>query len=75
MHLIWGAKEVMFKIYGKGKVDFKTDLKVGPAVNGERSGIQGIINKNDFKAEIEIYYLKLEVSMLVWAVGSRPIID
>ena len=75
MHLIWGAKEVMFKIYGKGEVDFKTHLKVEPAVNGERGKIQGMINKSDFKAGIEISFLKLEDSMLVWAVGSRSTFD
>jgi 4'-phosphopantetheinyl transferase len=28
MHVIWGAKESLFKAYGKGNIDFKRDLRV-----------------------------------------------
>ncbi|HLG34972.1 MAG TPA: 4'-phosphopantetheinyl transferase superfamily protein [Bacteroidia bacterium] len=30
LHIIWGVKEVLFKIYGKGGVDFKKHLHVYP---------------------------------------------
>ena len=29
-HVIWGAKESLYKIYGKGKIDFRKDLAVYP---------------------------------------------
>ena len=35
LHIIWGAKEVMFKIYGKGGLDFKNQLHVHPFISGD----------------------------------------
>jgi 4'-phosphopantetheinyl transferase len=35
LHIIWGAKEVMFKIYGKGGLDFKNQMRVHPFIAGD----------------------------------------
>src|SRR5436190_15167623 len=32
LHVIWGAKEVLFKIHGKGGLDFKKQISVHPFV-------------------------------------------
>ena len=32
LHIIWGCKEVLFKIYGKGGLDFKNQMHVHPFV-------------------------------------------
>ncbi|MFM7216771.1 MAG: 4'-phosphopantetheinyl transferase family protein, partial [Bacteroidota bacterium] len=34
LHLIWGAKEVLFKLYSKGGIDFRKDLLVEKAIDG-----------------------------------------
>lgn len=41
LHVYWGAKEAMYKIYKKGKVDFSHELRVDPfgvGPNGETTG-------------------------------------
>ena len=32
LHIIWGCKEVVFKIYGKGGLDFKKQINIHPFV-------------------------------------------
>lgn len=35
LHVIWGAKEVLFKMYGKGGLDFKNQMRVYPFITGD----------------------------------------
>jgi phosphopantetheinyl transferase len=48
LYLVWTAKEVMYKIYGKKSLDFKENLKVLPFTRKENGIINGqlILNKD-----------------------------
>lgn len=65
MHLIWGAKEVLFKLYAKGGIDFKTDLLVEPAENDD---INAVLTRPDSRFSVPIRHRLLDGFMLVWAV-------
>lgn len=38
-HIIWGAKESLFKVYGKGQIDFRKDLSVHPFEYAHNGGL------------------------------------
>lgn len=73
MHVIWGAKEVLFKMYGKGDVDFKKDLRVTPAEVGSHSRIQAEIRKVGFHRSYEMSFQRLQDAMLVWACSDPSV--
>jgi 4'-phosphopantetheinyl transferase len=57
LHLIWGAKEAMFKAYGKGGIDFLKNLKIefGPIDrNGGRR--RGWLEKREERIEFILEY-------------------
>ncbi len=69
LHVIWGAKEVLYKIHSIGGIDFKKDLSVHPFdyhVNGE---LKASILKKGFKQDYKISYEKTDQCMLTWAIG------
>jgi len=66
MHLIWGAKEVLFKLYGKGDLDFKKDMKVLPATNELNDSIRATLRKNDSIIQADINHTIMNGFMLVW---------
>ena len=67
LHVIWGAKEVLFKIYSKGGVDFKRELMVSPFEILSNGLCHASIKKNDFDKNLIVYYHELSGYMLAWA--------
>lgn len=70
LHIYWGAKECMFKAYGKGKVDFKKHLYVESI--GDHKMIAAKFNKPDFEMK---YFLKYEIVadfVLVYIIEEHP---
>lgn len=64
-HLIWGAKEVLFKLYSLKNVNFIEDLKVN-FIN--HKGI-GTVNKTNYLREFDLEFMVLERDfMLVYNV-------
>jgi len=56
-HIIWGAKECIYKSYGKRKVDFKKHMNVSNLDQNLRSGSSnGKIEIGDFRASYKIEY-------------------
>lgn len=55
--IYWSAKEVMYKIYGKRKLEFKDDMYVKPFMLKERGDLNGILMKNGLVAEYHMHYL------------------
>jgi 4'-phosphopantetheinyl transferase len=68
LHIIWGCKEVLFKLYGKGGLDFKKQMYVHPfvpviwgdSVNAELKTDEGI-------SRFKINYFFLEKLVVVYA--------
>ncbi|MFN8318806.1 MAG: 4'-phosphopantetheinyl transferase superfamily protein [Saprospiraceae bacterium] len=64
-HIAWGAKECLFKAYGKGSVDFKTQLLVSD-IDMLAGTCQGSIIKHDVHAQYELSFVRLEECILVF---------
>lgn len=67
LHLLWGAKESLFKLYGKGGVDFRKDLEVAPFALSSSGEINGWIRKPDFNREVLLRYRFFQDMLLVHA--------
>ncbi|HRH65669.1 MAG TPA: 4'-phosphopantetheinyl transferase superfamily protein [Bacteroidia bacterium] len=70
LHVIWGAKEVLYKIYGKGDVDFRKHMDVGLFNYTIKGTVPARFHKEDFDRTFPIHHEKLEERMLAWAIGS-----
>lgn len=55
--MAWAAKEALFKLYGKGAVDFKTHLLLSPFCESDKY-IKAYIYKHD-KQHCDIYFDKI----------------
>lgn len=60
-HLIWGAKEVLYKIYALKELDFLNHLSVE-----YKEHLIGNIHKNDFNCSYQLEYQVLHDFLLVW---------
>lgn len=68
LHLIWGAKEGMYKAYGMKGIRFKEHLHVQLPHNWEEEGkISGRLEREELIMHFDIFYRKLGRSMLVLA--------
>lgn len=60
-HKIWGAKEVLYKIYSKKELDFLNHLTVDI-----QSIIIGNIHKNNYSATYQMTCEKIDNFILIW---------
>ena len=58
--MIWGAKEALFKLYGKGGVSFKEDLTVMPFQYQGKGRFYGKISKDDIDQFFHINYERID---------------
>jgi phosphopantetheinyl transferase (holo-ACP synthase) len=71
IHVYWGAKEAMYKIYGRKEVDFRKELMVNPfEIRNGRVRTTGIIIKNGVEIECKICAEVLTDYVLVYAWDS-----
>lgn len=70
LHVIWGAKEVLYKIYSKGDVDFRKHMNVDSFQYKNAGSVQARFHKKDFDKTFNVQYEKLEERMLAWAISS-----
>jgi len=69
LHVYWGAKEVLYKAYGRKKLDFRGHIHITPFEYDLSVGkATGIVTKGDFKANYEIHYERIDDFILVWGV-------
>jgi 4'-phosphopantetheinyl transferase len=70
LHIYWGAKESLYKLYGKPDVDFRADIRIGAfdyLCIGE-GACRAEMNTPEGMGFYTIFYRKIEDYMLVWAV-------
>jgi phosphopantetheinyl transferase len=70
LHICWGAKESLYKLYGKPEVDFQADIRINPfdyLCTGERR-CGATMNTPEGVGFYDIFYMKIEDYMLVWAI-------
>jgi len=66
LHLIWGAKEALYKMYGKKSVDFKVDLHIEPFDIHEKGRLSASSTLPGMPASIALGYRFYRGYCLVW---------
>jgi len=68
LHVYWGAKEALYKAYGRRELDFKKHILIEPfQYDLDVAFCKGIVRKDDFEARYIISYKKLGEYILVLA--------
>lgn len=71
LHVMWGAKECLFKAYGKGQLPFATNIGLDPFFYGHKGGhLKGKVEKDAYFRRFDIAYRTIEDYMLVFAVEA-----
>jgi len=68
LHLYWGAKEAMYKAYGRKEIDFKRHMNIEPFTFNPRGGtMSGSLKKAGVFMKFEIQYELLGAFVIVIA--------
>jgi len=69
IHVYWGAKECLYKSYGKKRLDFKKHIIIDSfEMQREYGIISGRVVKGDFDQTYEIVYQKIDDYLLVYSI-------
>jgi len=66
LHVMWSAKEVLYKIHGSGGLEFKKHLAVHPFDLQQAGKLRASINKDDLKRDFDIGYDITSNYILAW---------
>ena len=67
LHVYWGAKEALYKAYGRRELDFRQHIHIRPFEYNVTIGqCLGYIVKEDFRADYRIFYKKIDNYILVY---------
>ncbi len=57
LHVFWGAKESLYKAYGRKSLDFQEHIHIEPfEINPSGGECRGMVRKDDFEAHYRIHY-------------------
>ena len=70
LYIIWGAKEVMYKIYSKGDLDFIEYLKVNAFQFTDSGKVSAQIIKPNENSNYTIYFLRKQNLLITYAVAE-----
>ncbi|MCB0570291.1 MAG: 4'-phosphopantetheinyl transferase superfamily protein [Phaeodactylibacter sp.] len=71
IHVYWGAKEALYKAYGRRALDFCAHIHVGPFAYSPAGGeCEGVIRKDAYEARFRLRYAMVEDFVLVYAIGT-----
>jgi hypothetical protein len=63
--IMWGAKEVMFKVYGQNGISFKNDFEIKPFALALKGKLEGLIHKGSDNLVIPMEYIRIKDFILV----------
>ena len=67
LHIYWGAKESLYKGYGRKKLDFKDHIKITPfTFNTEGGDLEASVEKENYKQPYWLKYQLLNNYVLVY---------
>ena len=66
LHVCWGAKESLFKLYGKGSLPFIEGIKINAFEYSKTGQVAASIAIPAYHANFNVQYLKHEEFMLTW---------
>lgn len=69
LYACWGAKEALYKLYGKGGLPFIGGIMLDPFPIERRGTITGKINKADYPGTLPVHYEVFKSYMLVYTSG------
>jgi phosphopantetheinyl transferase len=69
LHVYWGAKECLYKAYGRRQLDFKRDLVIQP-FNLEQRFTKGLIKKESPSMTFDIYFECRKDYVFVYSIQS-----
>lgn len=73
LHVYWGAKESLYKAYGRRELDFCTNILIEPFEFDLQNGFcRGRVVKGNFDCWFDLHYQQLDDFILVYALQSRP---
>ena len=68
LHVYWGAKEALYKAYGRKKLDFKDHILIEPFDLDFSDGkCKGKVLKGDYEKDFDVFYELYENYVLVYA--------
>lgn len=68
-HVLWGAKEALYKSYGKKALDFRSDMEIDPFVfNPDGFFFEGKIQKADLVQNYSLFCRQIDQMILVYAI-------
>jgi 4'-phosphopantetheinyl transferase len=70
MHVLWGAKEVIYKLYSIGELSFHNEIFINKFTCGEKGELKGFILKDNFAKSYSLQYEKINNMMLVYGWGD-----
>jgi len=63
--IIWGAKEVMFKVYGQSGISFQNHFEIKPFEFSSEGKLEGLIHRGDDNRTIPMEYKRIGDFILV----------
>jgi len=71
LHIIWGAKESLYKAYGKRGLDFKKHIHISALNSSTPKGtFKGKVIKDDYEKNFDLFYHLFDEYILVYAKES-----
>ena len=67
LHLYWGAKEALYKCYGRRRLDFKQHILVEPFAYQAFGKTTGIVSKDSFHQSYELVFERWDNYFFVYA--------
>lgn len=67
--LIWSAKEALFKMDGRGNMDFKRNLSIKPFSVQKEGQIFGVISKDEISLDFSLDYQIIQDHILVYVMA------
>ena len=70
LHIYWGAKEALYKCYGRKRLNFKEHILIEPFEYQEFGRTTGVVSKNGFHQTYQVFFEKWDGYFLVHALES-----
>ena len=72
LHVYWGAKECLYKAYGRKQLDFRAHIAITPFVFMPEGGqCTGSVKKGDINMEFTIFYRLIDDFVLVYSLEKN----
>ena len=71
MYVFWCAKEAMYKLYGRKKLDFKQHMRLYPFEYKDTGKIKGHLERKEYSKDLNVHYKRIDDYMLAYVLDSK----